>query len=124
MSCANWLSDQIHRPSPCQQDKCTSRRVAHPLTEKRQIEIFKIEKTTTARLTVSSEEIGLAQAPVVIAHHLGMSRIAEGVETIAQHKLLLQIGCDFAQGYLYSKPVTAIEVETLFSQHTLLNLPF
>ena len=61
---------------------------------------------------------------MVIAHQLGLSVIAECVETIAQHQLPLQIGCDFSQGYLHSKPVTAIEVEALFSQAKPLNLPF
>ena len=91
--------------------------------KKRQIEFFKIEKATIACLSANSEEYALAQAVVVIAHQLGLKVIAEGVETLQQHQLLLGMGCDFAQGYLYSKPVAASEVEALFSQDRQLNLP-
>jgi EAL domain-containing protein (putative c-di-GMP-specific phosphodiesterase class I) len=40
---------------------------------------------------------------------LGIKTIAEGVETEAQQVLLIQFGCDYIQGFLYSKPVTATE---------------
>jgi EAL domain-containing protein (putative c-di-GMP-specific phosphodiesterase class I) len=39
--------------------------------------------------------------------------IAEGVETIAQRDLLLKAGCDFAQGFLFSRPVKPEEFEKL-----------
>jgi uncharacterized protein YciI len=50
-----------------------------------------------------------------VAHKLGLKTIAEGVETEAQHQLLLSFGCDFAQGYLYSKPVPVKEFEKLIA---------
>ena len=50
-----------------------------------------------------------------MAHKLGIRTIAEGVETKEQRDLLLKIGCDYQQGYLYSKPVPAIEFEKLLS---------
>ncbi len=43
-----------------------------------------------------------------------MKVIAEGIETAEQRDLLLQAGCDYGQGYLFSKPVTAEEFEKLF----------
>jgi EAL domain-containing protein (putative c-di-GMP-specific phosphodiesterase class I) len=42
--------------------------------------------------------------------------IAEGVETLDQRNLLAQIGCDYGQGYLWSKPVPADEFEKLLSK--------
>ncbi|TAN86239.1 MAG: EAL domain-containing protein, partial [Gallionella sp.] len=47
------------------------------------------------------------------AHKLGLSVIAEGVETEVQRKLLAAAGCNYAQGYLFSKPVQAGEFEEL-----------
>jgi EAL domain-containing protein (putative c-di-GMP-specific phosphodiesterase class I) len=42
---------------------------------------------------------------VMLAHNLGLKVVAEGVETQAQLNLLREIGCERAQGYLFSKPV-------------------
>jgi EAL domain-containing protein (putative c-di-GMP-specific phosphodiesterase class I) len=46
---------------------------------------------------------------IALAHDLGMSVVAEGVETEAQRRLLLEMGCDYAQGFLFSRPVDADE---------------
>jgi len=48
-----------------------------------------------------------------MAHKLGFSVIAEGVETEAQLRILDQIGCDYAQGFLFSKAVPVAEFEQL-----------
>jgi EAL domain-containing protein (putative c-di-GMP-specific phosphodiesterase class I) len=48
-----------------------------------------------------------------MAHALGMQVIAEGVETAQQRHLLTEAGCDFGQGYLFARPISAAEFETL-----------
>jgi EAL domain-containing protein (putative c-di-GMP-specific phosphodiesterase class I) len=48
-----------------------------------------------------------------LAHTFGMEATAEGVETSAQRNLLKEIGCDAAQGYYYSEPVTSEEATVL-----------
>ncbi len=48
-----------------------------------------------------------------MAHKLGIQVIAEGVETPEQRDLLFAAGCDFAQGYLFSRPITAEAFEKL-----------
>lgn len=57
----------------------------------------------------SSDE-SLVVAIIAMARALGMATIAEGVETTEQHQRLVALGCDFAQGYLFSRPVPAAEV--------------
>lgn len=91
--------------------------------KKRHIEYFKIEKTFVQKLCPGGDDQALAEAVVVMAHHLGLKVIAEGVETQVQHDLLVSLGCDFAQGYLYSMPVAAGDVQPFFVRNTQLNLP-
>jgi sensor c-di-GMP phosphodiesterase-like protein len=55
----------------------------------------------------------LCEAIIVMAHKLRLKVIAEGVETQQQRDLLAAYGCDYAQGWLYSKAIPAEEFETL-----------
>jgi EAL domain-containing protein (putative c-di-GMP-specific phosphodiesterase class I) len=50
-----------------------------------------------------------------MARSLGFTVIAEGVETLAQAKFLQNMGCEEAQGYLYSKPIPTAEFTKLLS---------
>jgi EAL domain-containing protein (putative c-di-GMP-specific phosphodiesterase class I) len=68
-------------------------------------DILKIDKTFTRGLGVEAEDTAIVQTVVDLAHILGMEVVAEGVETGAQKTLLREMGCDFAQGYLFSKPL-------------------
>ena len=51
---------------------------------------------------------------VKLAHALGLQVIAEGVETAQQLDALARLDCDFAQGYLFSRPVPAHELVETF----------
>jgi EAL domain-containing protein (putative c-di-GMP-specific phosphodiesterase class I) len=53
-----------------------------------------------------------------MAHKLEIKTIAEGVETEQQRDLLKTFGCDYVQGYLYSRPVPADEFEQLLIRKT------
>jgi EAL domain-containing protein (putative c-di-GMP-specific phosphodiesterase class I) len=48
-----------------------------------------------------------------LARQLGIAVVAEGIESAAQLALVRGIGCDYAQGYFISEPVSATEIETL-----------
>lgn len=73
------------------------------------IHFLKIDKSFVNNLTPESNDLTLIKAIIILAHQLGLKVIAEGVETELQRDLLQQMGCDFAQGYLYSKPLSAAE---------------
>jgi predicted signal transduction protein with EAL and GGDEF domain len=55
----------------------------------------------------------MVRAIVALAHNLGMDVVAEGVETTDQLAQLLAIGCEYAQGFYFSKPVSAVAAEAL-----------
>ncbi len=51
----------------------------------------------------------LAKTIVALGHGLELAVVAEGIETQSQRRILLEQGCDLAQGYLFSKPLPAEE---------------
>jgi diguanylate cyclase (GGDEF)-like protein len=77
------------------------------------IDYLKIDRAFVKNIETDVEERALCDAIIVMAHKLGLKVIAEGVETVAQRDFLYAAGCDFAQGYLFSKPVPAAEFEAL-----------
>ena len=77
------------------------------------IDYLKIDQSFVRNMETDMNDIALSEAIIVIAHKLGLKVIAEGVETQGQKKILAEAGCDFAQGYLYSKPIPSAEFESL-----------
>lgn len=75
------------------------------------VDYLKIDQSFTKNLEVDSSDLALCNAIISMAHTLGIKVIAEGVETVEQERLLRKIDCDFAQGYLYSKPLPANEFD-------------
>jgi EAL domain-containing protein (putative c-di-GMP-specific phosphodiesterase class I) len=74
---------------------------------------LKIDQGFVRNLAPNSNESVLGEAITLMAHRLGLKIIAEGVETSLQHDLLQAAGCDYAQGYFYSRPLPMEEFETL-----------
>jgi EAL domain-containing protein (putative c-di-GMP-specific phosphodiesterase class I) len=66
---------------------------------------IKVDRAFVSDLAAGTEHIAIVQAVVSIARALGMTTTAEGVETDAQKEFLAALGCDEAQGYLFSAPV-------------------
>jgi diguanylate cyclase (GGDEF)-like protein len=77
---------------------------------------IKIDRTFVSDLKGSSEHIVIVQAVVTIARALGMITTAEGVETEDQQRFLEMLGCDEAQGYLYSPPVPVQNLPDIFAK--------
>ncbi len=77
------------------------------------IDYLKIDRSFVRNLAPDSADLALCEAIVMMAHKLGIQVIAEGIETVQQRDLLREIGCDFGQGYLFSRPVPAQEFETV-----------
>ena len=81
------------------------------------IDFLKIDQSFVGNLSTDSTDRVLCEAIIVMAHKLGMKVIAEGIETPEQCDLLRQAGCDYGQGYLFSRPVSAEEFERFYSTH-------
>lgn len=68
-------------------------------------DFIKIDKRFVDGIADCADDLALCEAMIMMAHQLGLKVIAEGIETATQHQLLLHAGCDFGQGYFYSKPL-------------------
>ena len=75
------------------------------------LDYLKIDISFIRDITKTEKDKALVSAMVQMAHSLGLRTIAEGVETEEQLNILKEIGCDIAQGYYFSKPLPAEEVE-------------
>lgn len=71
------------------------------------IDILKVDKGLIDDLETSDNARLIVQSIIQLSHQLGLSVVAEGVETPVQSELLKTYGCDVIQGYLYSKPLPA-----------------
>lgn len=79
------------------------------------IDAIKIHESFVQRLGSDPQQRPIVAAIVELAHALGLSAIAEGVESEAQREELARLGCDAAQGFLFGEPVPAEEAEALLS---------
>jgi EAL domain-containing protein (putative c-di-GMP-specific phosphodiesterase class I) len=68
---------------------------------------LKIDQTFVQDLGQSSDALAVVDAVIKLAHALGLSVVAEGVETTRQRDILVSLHCDELQGYLFAKPMSA-----------------
>jgi EAL domain-containing protein (putative c-di-GMP-specific phosphodiesterase class I) len=71
------------------------------------VDFLKVDRSFVERLGKDPKDEGIVSAVIDMAHVLGMEVVAEGVENAEQAACLRKLGCRFAQGYLYSKPLPA-----------------
>jgi EAL domain-containing protein (putative c-di-GMP-specific phosphodiesterase class I) len=70
---------------------------------------LKIDRGFVLAMATSPEDRAIVASVIELGHQLGLTVVAEGVETEAVHDDLLLLGCDTMQGYLFSPPVPAAE---------------
>jgi EAL domain-containing protein (putative c-di-GMP-specific phosphodiesterase class I) len=76
---------------------------------------IKIDRAFVRELEASSEDRAIVAAVMALANSLGLSVVAEGVEKEGQYALLGGYGCQFAQGYLFARPLPAEEAARLLA---------
>ena len=73
--------------------------------QKMDVDILKIDKSFVDDLITDSNSRDLCRAMIMMAHNLDIQVVAEGIENEAQKQILTEFGCNFGQGYLFSKPL-------------------
>jgi diguanylate cyclase (GGDEF)-like protein/PAS domain S-box-containing protein len=79
------------------------------------IDTLKIDRSFVTQMTDNSENAEIVRTIVTLARSLGMAVVAEGVETADQLRQLGDLGCDYGQGYLFSRPVGAGQAAALLA---------
>ena len=71
------------------------------------VDTLKVDRSFIGRMGEGDENGEIVRTIITLARNLGMQAVAEGVETARQSDLLRGLGCEYAQGYLFSRPLDA-----------------
>ncbi len=77
------------------------------------IDTLKLDRSFVKDIEQGEDDAVICSATIALAHALGLSVVAEGVETQTQQRYLTRLGCDQLQGYLFSRPLPAEALEQL-----------
>ncbi len=80
------------------------------------IDTLKIDQTFIAKLTADPSRQTIVSSIVQLAHGLGMTVVAEGVETTEQHQTLATLGADACQGFYFARAMPADAIDTLIAE--------
>lgn len=78
---------------------------------------LKVDKSFITDLPQDAESAALTRAIIAMAHELGLTVVAEGIETLAQLNFLQQEGCDFGQGYYFAPALLPLQFEQYWHRH-------
>lgn len=84
---------------------------------------LKIDQSFVRDILIDNSDRAIVCTIINMSRSLGIDVIAEGVETLEQRQCLLDNGCMYFQGYLFSKPLPIDEFEALLSKSSLINTP-
>jgi len=77
------------------------------------VDVLKIDRSFIRDVDTDRDAASMVSAMIGLAHNLGMSALAEGIETEGEWRFLVDRGCPFGQGYYFSRPVPASEILAL-----------
>jgi diguanylate cyclase (GGDEF)-like protein/PAS domain S-box-containing protein len=81
------------------------------------IDTLKVDRSFVSRIQDPPDgNRNIVEAIISLAHRLDMIVVAEGVETLEQYTILLDMNCQFGQGYLFAKPLTRSKVDELIEE--------
>jgi EAL domain-containing protein (putative c-di-GMP-specific phosphodiesterase class I) len=79
------------------------------------VDTLKLDRSFISQISTSEDYLVIVTAIIRMAQVLGMEVVAEGIEKEAERKLLIDLDCDYAQGYLWSKAVPNKDFVVLLS---------
>lgn len=82
------------------------------------VDILKIDRSLISDISFNTTSYNIVKAIVEMANALGLEVLAEGIETGEQSEILRNLGCHIAQGYFYSKPLSAEDMEKMLSKQS------
>ncbi|MCP3866759.1 MAG: EAL domain-containing protein [Gammaproteobacteria bacterium] len=85
-----------------------------------EVDCLKIDKYFVDDITTDKDTTTLVRSMIEMGHNLGHGIVAEGIETIQQLKVLRELGCETAQGYFFSRPVSAENIVVLLGNGNML----
>lgn len=83
------------------------------------IDILKIDKSFIDEVPHDERGTAITEMIIQLAKSLGIEVVAEGVETLEQHEFLKRLGCDYGQGYYYSRPVGVADLDQQAIERTV-----
>lgn len=81
------------------------------------LDTIKIDRSFVMDLVDSPKDAAIVSTIIALAKGLNFKVLAEGVETPEQAAVLTGMGCDYAQGYWFSRPLTVQRIDELLSQN-------
>ena len=78
------------------------------------VDNLKIDRSFVNQIQAGNRNYQVVNTIITLSNQLELAVIAEGIETTQQLQCLQQLGCEFGQGYLFSKPLTGAEIERIY----------
>jgi EAL domain-containing protein (putative c-di-GMP-specific phosphodiesterase class I) len=83
------------------------------------LDVLKIDRSFVNSANTSSENREIIRTIIYLAQALNLEVVAEGIENIAQLETLRSLGCEYAQGYLFSRPLPAEQIGDLIHDRSI-----
>jgi EAL domain-containing protein (putative c-di-GMP-specific phosphodiesterase class I) len=80
------------------------------------VDVLKIDRSFVERIDEDVDKATLVRTIVQLGQSLGMATVAEGIEDLGQLNALRRMGCEMAQGYYFSRPLTALKAGLLLNE--------
>jgi EAL domain-containing protein (putative c-di-GMP-specific phosphodiesterase class I) len=77
------------------------------------LDALKVDRSFVDGLGIEERDSAITEAIIAMAHALSLEVVAEGVETPVQLRELARLGCDFAQGFHFSRPVAPATISEM-----------